>query len=293
MENRKAIWYSIVRYSPNDISGEIVNVGLIMHNVDGDDNLKYFILDENSYKLRSISNTNVDINTYKSYREMLEYYLNKCNNDLAGMVGAFSIGSSYEPEFLDKIYNYYLNTKLTITKPNFAFTDNVNMLFNSLFRTYVGEQYLMDEPKTVNAKKYIKEIFEERKLIGRKIKADLEFIPIEGLDDLKVKVDFGFKNGVWNYMQAIPALRAPSEISEWFAKTKFTIETLRSKDETSRVHLMYKVSDVKENVTSMIDYLVEENQEVDRLNVEDNSIINDFCNYIEDNAEDMEEFIAS
>ena len=28
---RKPVWYSIIRYSPDDIKGEIINVGLIMH----------------------------------------------------------------------------------------------------------------------------------------------------------------------------------------------------------------------------------------------------------------------
>lgn len=292
MEKRKAIWYSIIRYSPNNISGEIVNVGLVLHGVDDGGMLKYFILDENSYKLRSISNNSIETNIYKSYKDVLEYYLSKCNEDLSGVVGDIAISSCYEQQFLDKLYEYYIKEKLTLTKPNFAFTENADMLFDSLLKIYIGERYLKNEPKTITAKNHIKELFEERNLLGRKIKTDLEFKPIAGLDNLRVRVDFGFKNGVWNYMEAIPSLNAPSEISEWFAKTRFTIETLKSRDETSKIHLVYRLSDFRDDITSMFDYLTEGNQEVNRLNIEESKKLNELCDYIEKEAECIDEYAS-
>lgn len=293
MENRKAVWYSIIRYSPKNISGEIINVGLIVHGIEGDYTLKCFLLDESSYKIRSISENNTEINIYKNYKEVLEYYISNCKNDLSGTVGSVQISSCYKENFLDNLYKHYIHEKLTLTKPNFAFTENIDMLFNSLARAYIGERYLKKEPKILTAKSRIKNIFEERNLIGRKIKTDIEFKPIISLDDLRVKVDFGFKNGVWNYMEAIPILSTPSEISEWFAKTKFTIETLKSKHENANIQLVYKSSDSKNDIISMFDYLIEENKGVSRLNIDDSNRIDELCDYIEKEAEDIEGYIAS
>lgn len=290
MEKRKTTWYSIIRYSPNNLSGEIVNVGLVLHSPYDDKNLHYLVLDENTHKLRSIANNKVESNIYKSFKDTLEYYLSKCNEDLSGQVGNITIGSSYEPKFLDEIYENYLDCKLTLTKPSFALTENVDMLFNALVKTYIGEQYLMTEHKTTTVKKHIKQLFENRNLIGRKVKSDLEFSPIVGLEDLMIKVDFGFKNGVWNYIEAIPTLRNPSEISEWFAKTKFTLETIKSKDASAKIHLAYKLSDIQKDIIPMFDYLSENNQNVIRLNIEEDKKLNALCDYIEREAE---EFIAS
>ncbi|CAK7080845.1 hypothetical protein [Tissierella sp.] len=292
MEKRKAVWYSIIRYSPNNVSGEIVNTGLLLHSVNDNCNLKYLLLDENSYKLRSIINNKIEADEYKSYKDVLEYYISKCNEELFGVVGDIAISSCDEINFLDKIYEYCIDNKLTLTKPSFAFTDNIDMLFKGLIKTYIGDQYMMNEPKTVTAKKQIKEIFEKRDLIGRKIKTDLEFNPIAGIDNLRVKVDFGFKNGVWNYIETIPALRNDSEISDWFAKTRFTIETLKLKDNTSKIHLAYKLSDFKDDITLMFDYLSANGQEISGLNVEETKSINELCDYIEMEAEDIDEYIA-
>jgi hypothetical protein len=292
MEKRKAIWYSIIRYSPDNVSGEIINVGLVLHGADDEDILKYFILDEASYKLRSISNNSVETNIYKNYKEVLEYYLSKCNDDLMGIVGDVAISSCYEQQFLDKLYKHYMGEKLTLTKPNFAFTENPDKLFDSLAKIYIGERYFKNEPKTITVKTHIKELFEQRNLLGKKIKTDLEFKPIENLDNLRVRVDFGFKNGAWNYIDTVPPLNAPSEISEWFAKTKFAIETLKSKDNTSKIHLIYRLSDFKDNITPMFDYLTKENQKVNRLNIEENQKLDELCDYIEKEAEYIDEYAS-
>lgn len=293
MESRKACWYSIIRYSPNNLSGEIINMGLVLHSLDDNQQLNYLILDENTHKVRSIINNRVEANIYKSYKDVLEYYLSKCNDNLSGNVGSIAVSSCYEQNFLDKLYKTYINGKLTLTKPKFAFTEDLKLLFNSLVKTYIGSHYLLVEPKSITTKKHIKEIFEEKKLIGRKVETDLEFNPIMNLDSLRVKIDFGFKNGVWNYIEAIPPLKTPSEISEWFAKTKFAIETLRQRDENSKIHLMYKSSDFKNNITSMFNHLTKEGQAVSGLNIEDKKKFLELCDYIEKEAEDIDGYRAS
>ncbi|QPC48495.1 hypothetical protein [Mangrovibacillus cuniculi] len=80
--------------------------------------------------------------------------------------------------------------------------------------------------KQVSVKKYLRDIFQEKKLLDKKVAHDFSITPIKDLDNIKINIDFGYKNGVWNYMQTIPTLTGPSKNTEWFAKTKFMFENL-------------------------------------------------------------------
>ncbi len=53
MENSKRkVSYSVIRYSPDKLKGEIINVGLLLHNIT-DKNIKYHILDAKVTKIAS------------------------------------------------------------------------------------------------------------------------------------------------------------------------------------------------------------------------------------------------
>lgn len=291
MERRKAVWYSLIRYSHDELTGEVINVGLILHVVERAET-RYFLLNENSPKLRYIIGNKSGLNLYKSYKDVLGYYLDE-NKELSGAVGNVIIGSCFEEGFLQKLFNHYGNKKLSLTEPNFAYTEDINMLYESLFKLYIGEQYFNSEPNTISAKKYAKEIFKKKNLIGTKIRTDYELNPIRNLNDVKIKVDFSFKNGVWNYMEALPILSGPAQNSEWFAKMQLMLNSLEEKD--SKIHLLYKSSDLSNNgsVLNIIAYLTENNQRVNKVDFDEKNQITQLCNYIEKEAEDIEDYIAS
>lgn len=292
MERRKAVWYSIIRYSPNELNAEIINVGLILHSTEDKARVKLLMLDENSNKLRAVIGNKVGLNTYKTYKEALEYYLMKSKDDLSGTVGAVTIASYYDPDFLNTLRKYYENRKLQFTEPNFAFTENVDMLFESLFTTYIGAQYLQKEATTMTAKKIMKDLFEQKNLLGRKVKSDILFNPIETLEDLQLKIDFSFKNGVWNYLQTVPSLSRPAQNSEWFAKTKLLIDNLE--EENSKIHILYRHSDFSKNegLDTIVNYLVN-HKKISKINIDDNKNVTELCEYIEKEAEEIEEYRAS
>lgn len=136
MEERKASWYSIVRYCSNNLTGEIVNVGIILHSLGENDIIKYHLIDENSPKIRAITGSQVDINTYKTSKETLEYYLKKSVKNSFGSVGDVQIASPADEKFLLGLYEYYNQKKLTITKPKFMFENldketKVHLLYRS------------------------------------------------------------------------------------------------------------------------------------------------------------------
>ncbi|WP_170962283.1 DUF3037 domain-containing protein [Bacillus cereus] len=293
MERRTASWYSVVRYIPNNLTGEVINVGLIMHSVEGNSTTKYLLLQENSPKIKAITNTQTDINTYKTFKDSLEYYLKKSTEDIFGVVGEVQIASPLEPNFLKELCEYYKGKSLYLSQPKFSFSGNIDALFKALFQKYVGDKYLVSEYKETNIKKYMKSIFEERMLLNNKVVHDFNIRPIEDLDSLKIHVDFGYKNGVWNYLQAVPNLNSPSKSAEWFAKIRFMFDQLKHQD--ARIHLMFRESDITGNqdVREIINYLAHSEERIIRLNLDNHQSVDELCSTIERDAHDIKDLMIS
>lgn len=56
MERKTIVKYSIVRYIPNYIANEVINVGVIFHLIDHQTpSLKFYLLEENSAKIKEFS----------------------------------------------------------------------------------------------------------------------------------------------------------------------------------------------------------------------------------------------
>ncbi|WP_186453294.1 DUF3037 domain-containing protein, partial [Bacillus subtilis] len=243
MERRKACWYSIVRYQSDQLAGEVVNVGVVLHTLDGDTPTMFYLVEESSPKLRSLIHSHVDSNIYKSFKDALEYYLKKSQENILGEVGSVVIGSQDNKDFLEKLYEHYKDKRLTLSRPKFALTENQKGFLEVIFKTYVGKEYMQKE-KTYSVKKQMRSIFEERKLLEKKVMHDFPISPIEGLDSVKINIDFGYKNGVWNYMQSIPIINGNTKKTEWFAKTKFLYENV---SDDTKIHLLYRKSDLEQS----------------------------------------------
>lgn len=286
MERKTPVWYSIIKYSPDELKGEIINVGLVLHSIGDEKKTKYFILEENSSKIKSIASSKSEFNTYKSYKDVLEYYLSQSKENLVGQVGGISIASYYDDNYLKYLCEYNKDKKMKLSEPIFALTKDVDMLFNSIFKRYIGEKYISSNISTMTAKTYIKNIFKEKELLGTKVQSDITIYPVAKLKNVKFNVDFSFKNGVYNYIQAIPNLNSPSKSSEWFAKMELMLNGLKDKD--VKIHFIYKSSDFINNrdAHDIINYFADNNK-VNKLDIDiDNEIVK-LCNYIKTEAEDL------
>jgi hypothetical protein len=293
MESRKECWYSVVRFCADELAGEVVNVGVLMHLLDDEPHTKFLLLDEHSPKIKAISGSQVDINIYKSFKDSLEFYLSKSVDNILGEVGEIAIATPLEENFLVELYDHYQNKKMSLTRPVFSLSSNPDALFSKILETYIGKKYLITDYKEVSVKKYLKEVFEERKLLNLKVAHDFNLTPIEHLKNVKINIDFGYKNGVWNYMQTIPNLNGPVKNTEWFAKTKFMFDNL-AKD--AKVHLMYRASDVNENneFYSIIEYFSRLDKErIFKIDLDDKAKINELCNVIERDAHNIDELLIS
>lgn len=289
MGNQKQkIYYSIIRYMADELKGEILNVGALVYCFE-EKSIRWSMIEETSNKLKSILDTKVDLLKYKTNKEVLEFYLNNSSKSLLGDVGEINIASYYEEDFLEKIHKKYIVGNLTVSNPNLGYTKDIDMFFNTILKRYVGEKNLPKESSTISAKKYMKNLFEDTKLLGTKVKSDYVISPIEELESLKIKIDFTFKNGIWNYMQAIPKLNTMNKNTEWFAKIQLMLESL--KDEDAKIHLLYKLSEIQEDkeTSDLIKYLKEHsNDKIVTLNIEKEVEVIKLCDYINSEAESLD-----
>jgi len=286
LERRKACWYSVVRYQSDQLAGEVVNVGVIIHSLDGDVSTMFYLVDESSPKLKPIIHSSVDSNTYKSYKDSLEYYLQKSQENILGQVGSVIIGSQDEKTFLENLYEFYKDKKLTLSRPKFSLAENLPGFLEAIFKLYVGEEYFIQKSKPHSVKKQMRSIFEERQLLEKKVMHDFSINPIEGLDSVKIKIDFGYKNGVWNYLQSVPILNGSNKKTEWFAKTKFLYENV---PDDAKIHLLYRKSDLNQNdIKNELNYLESMDNRIIKFDLDDQQNIIDLCNTIEREAHDID-----
>ncbi|KXZ18958.1 hypothetical protein AXI59_15595 [Bacillus nakamurai] len=285
MDRRKACWYSVVRYQSDQLAGEVVNVGVILHTLDGDVPTMFYLVEETSPKLRSLIHSPVDANLYKSFKDALEYYLIKSQDNILGQVGSVIIGSQDKKTFLDDLYDYYKDKKLTLSRPKFSLADDLKGFLEAIFNVYVGKGY-MQKQKTHSIKKQMRSIFEERRLLEKKVMHDFSIEPIEGLESVKIKIDFGYKNGVWNYLQSIPIINGNTKKTEWFAKTKFLYENA---PDGAKIHLLYRKSDLDQSdIKNELNYLENMDNRIIRFDLENQQKIIELCNTIEREAHDID-----
>ena len=288
-QSKTKISYSIIRYSPDQVKGEVINVGILLYNY-FNKSAKYYILNERSPKLRAIIESSVDISIYKSYKDILEFYLNESKKDFSGLVSDKYIASYYDEDFVNKFYEYYKNQKLSFSKPNFAYTKNENKLFETILKRYVGENNIdIQKTNTMTAKRYLKKVFTDNENLNKRIISDRIIKPIKELDDLEVKIDFSFKNGKWNYMQTIPKAMNSNKNTEWFSKVQLLLDF--NEDNKSKIHLLYKYSDfIQDKATyNLLKYLKSKYDNLDIHDIDKESEVISLCNYIETEGQILNE----
>lgn len=290
MEGRRTSRHSIIRYMPSDLKGEVINIGVIIHLVEGEKGyIKYHLLDENSPKLKAILETSFELNEYKSFKNVIEHYLSQDSN-MFDSVGVVNFGSIHSEDFLNQLYNSFESKKMFFSEPMVSRSSNIDKLFEVIHNRYVGKGLLLTDEKNINVKKYVRQVFENEGVLDKKVKQNLSIHPFKELETLKINIDFSFRNGVWNYLQAIPAVSGPSKTAEWFAKINLLLDALEGDDETM-VHLIYRSSEIsseKETLDTMNYLLSKRSGRITRLDLDDKIAMRNLLYKINHEAYDFE-----
>lgn len=287
-EKRK-IYYSVIRYSPDCLKSEVINVGLIFFD-SVEKEVKFFMLDDKSSKIKTIMSNEVEQEIYKSYRDTVEYYLKKSKEDISGVVGDVYVSSYFENDFLDKIIQYYSCKELKFSNKYTALTKDKEKLFETILNRYVGEKNVnIEKAESMTVKKYMKSIFRENANLKKRVKSDVALRPIKELEDLEIKIDFTFRNGKWNYMQTIS--NNHNKPSDWFTKVQFILDqTIESE---SQVHLLYKYSEFKEDKSTyhLLEYLKKRYSTLELHDVDKQADVKKLCDYIEREGQILEDVV--
>ncbi len=288
-QSKSKVSYSVLRYSPDEIKGEVINVGLILYNY-ATKSVICSILDEKSPKLKGILDNPVEYELYKTDTEIIKFYLDKCIDDVSGVVGQVYIASFYNEGFIEALYNHYSDKRLRLSRPGVAYTKDAKRLFDTIMMQYIGESNILpdDRPQIITAKKYMKNIIDSNQNLKSRIITDKIINPVKGLNAIQMKVDFTFRNGKWNYMQTIPNVIQQNKNVDWYSKIELMLQNEDIRQ--SRIHLLYKNTDIVEDMATYhsIKYLQEKYDNICILDVERKNDVDNLCHFIEKEGQILE-----
>lgn len=281
MEKQKN-WYSVIQYIPNNLRGEKLNVGVMLHDpLIG--NLRYQMLDVNNLKLRSLLANEVLQDTYRVQKECIEYYLEKLHKQTT-----IFDPNNYTNQFLEEL-NDKLPNGFILSEPTYSKTENPDRLLKNLMEMYIGNEFLVSTETFIqlNTKKYIKDLFEQKNLIGTKVKWNAKITPIKHIKTMHYTIDFVYKNGIINFLQAAPS--NDDQLNVWFAKLKTILEEY---ERESNFCILYNKDDISGNdrtLKDMINFLKSKDQRVADISVNSRRF-EELCKKIELEGKTLEEF---
>lgn len=276
--------YSIIRYMPEKLRGEIINIGIMIHTPleDNNNNIYYKIISPNNTKFKSLFINKNANELYKVHFDFLNFYLAKAmkNEDIFSNSNLFL--------HLQEV----LPSQIMLSEPTFAFTQEPKSLLKSLLSTYIGDEYLISEDiKNINIRSYVKEKFDEKNLIDTKVKANAKIFPFPDKKLINFNVDFVYKNGVVNFMQTLPS---KENLKNWFNKLYSFIDNYEdtNKDSIYKILIDSKSAVIEDEVfIEMLDFL-KEKVSADRfqtIDIHSKDFVN-LCLKIENEGKFIEEF---
>ncbi|ASA19809.1 DUF3037 domain-containing protein [Paenibacillus donghaensis] len=280
---RKAYWYSVVQYCPSDLRGETINVGLMLHSPE-ENALFHSILDESSPKIRGLLQDEVAFKTFKVQKDIFDYFINS----------VMSSPSLFTPNINDKNFLLQIQENLPsqfkFSEPTFSLTRDPKQLFETLTKTYIGElpskDIIVEEIVSRNVKQYTKEVFNQKKWIGTKIKPNVKIHPIKDISNMHFTVDYVFKNGVWNLIQTFPSNSTPDKLTEWFSKTNTMLDNYK---QDSGFFLIYDLNDhlnKDRTIDDMVHFFEKKDNRISPVAIESEAF-NKLCLKVETEAKDI------
>lgn len=244
---RLANWYSVIRYSPDILRGEILNIGIIVNNVDSKE-LHFQFLKHTNTKLKSLLINQSSLELYKAHSDYITFYLEQIIKRDSIFVNATD----------NHIFNHLkeiVPSEIIFSEPTFALTGDSHALLNSLMATYIGEEYLVESEITQSKiRQYVRQVFNDKHLLDYKVKANAKIYPIKDKHSISYNVDFVYKNGMVNLMQAAPS---KDNMHNWFNKLNTFIDNYSS-ETVYHVLLNSAVSEIKDQTfKEMVEYLIE------------------------------------
>lgn len=132
---RTNYWYSIISYTPDLITNERVNIGLIMGN--DVDFLKFKIIDNSSNKKLHFFRNDIEKKMFQTSIDYLSFIVKNKKESLNDI-------SLFDSKIQIDLKNYLecpLPENIIFSNIHFARTSNPDIVFKELLKTYIGQMF--------------------------------------------------------------------------------------------------------------------------------------------------------
>lgn len=260
MELKKAK-YIIIKFIPNIIKEEPINIGLILHSPDN-------LYIKSKFSLKKIEliqkfNEEVNINLVKNIMADLELEFNSEN----WIIRNKSYKEFNDNLLLEKIYATYSN-QLQFTQPRSVLTNNLEEEFEVIFSELVFKEKVRSELKKIieerTMKKVIREKFNNKDLIKNKIIVENHKEKGKFGDD--INIDFKFLNGKVNLINNLSfevKSRNPVDYAKlWLTNYEEIKFVAKKENEEKRIRTIYTLPKDCEHKSIILDCLKEGSDEI-------------------------------
>jgi Fe-S cluster assembly iron-binding protein IscA len=208
MDNRFKYKYAIIRFVPNQLRGEFVNIGIILHILDGVGLLHAKWLPKLG-KMRCISSDITD----EEFRNFKKYISKNFKATTGNLFSPKTIISEKvttdSPKLLDYLHSE-MGGQFQFSVPSFGYTSNVQQLLEKLYRDFVDPDFEEKEEEVDEEKEERVSLREARQKVANVLRENHLYDPgpfgrdvlVPGSTTLR-KFDFAHLNGGATLLQVI------------------------------------------------------------------------------------------
>jgi hypothetical protein len=252
---RFASKFGVIKYIPNSIKQEVINVGVIVHSskeskvafkfLDYDTRIKNFV-------------TEIQYAEYRAFRKLLGKHLKSLN---AKPYDAMINVPLSDENYLEKLQSS-IKLPFVIAKPEFIFTDNI---LNNIEGLYENIVVTSDEIRT-KQKPLIKQV--EERLISEGIDRFIERdIQVKNLP-FTLNIDFGYRtNGIIDLIQPLSIQESPRENYKEGVFWKDAIEKLQNDIELNSGHFIAIIKPTKNSDKTGFSELVKQFDDIEKASI--------------------------
>lgn len=252
---RLACKFGVIKFIPNSIKQEIINIGIIVHSpkegriafkfLDYDTRIKHFI-------------TEFQYAEFRAFRRLLGKHLRGLNSRMFDTLIDVPLS---DENYLEKLQSS-LKEPFIIAKPEFIFTDNIEEQIEGLYDNLI----LTEEEIKTKQKPLIKQV--EERLVSEGIEKYIERdIPVKNLP-FNLNIEFGYRyNQVMDLIQPLSIQGSPRENYKEGMFWRDAIEKLQDDKELNTGHFIAIIKPPRNAQKLGLSELIKQFETIERVSV--------------------------
>lgn len=274
------------------IKGELLNVGVIL-NMPDDGVVKYKFISENNSKLKSILTSKIEKDTYKFGLNYMEFLMKSIDEN-----DTFFAVNAHSSSFIAQVNNQELPKGFIFTENRFAKSSNIDDLFDTLLKEYVGTKFLKEETgvNSMQVKRKATKLINQRTALSQIIQPNVKLRIVENIPR-NYTIDFGYVES--NKLSMIHS--APDKLNtsyEWLDRMSFISNNYDYSEKISILYNSEAESNKDETMIQMLQFLNNKDERIEIFDIFSQKGEMDFNNELfrienqAGNIENIKEFVS-